>query len=323
MNRMDRLFAIVLQLQMYGRLRAQDLAAHFEVSARTIYRDVQALSEAGVPVTATPGQGYALVEGYFLPPLMFTAMEAGALALGADYVAPTLDAPFRAAAASAQAKLAHALTADAHRELQQIQESVRFLPPRHRPEHPQLQHVRDAIMRRRALRIDYQAYGRTAPERRDVEPYGLIHYGGNWHLLAYCRNRQAPRNFRLDRIDAVTVLAGHFEPRAGLGAGWRPSGEAGDLQRALVLADAAIVRWLRETPPFGLVEEQPRGEHTLLVFQVSQIERLAEDLLRWGGAIEVLEPAALRETMAEHGRRIAERHGNMPALASRAQQQLH
>jgi predicted DNA-binding transcriptional regulator YafY len=82
------------------------------------------------------------------------------------------------------------------------------------------------------------------------------------------------------------------------------------------------MRWLREAPPFGLVEEQPCGEQTLLIFRVRQIERLAADLLRWGGAIEVLEPAALREAMAEHGRRIAERHGNMPALALETEQQL-
>jgi predicted DNA-binding transcriptional regulator YafY len=309
MNRMDRLFAIVLQLQMHGQRRAQDLAAHFEVSVRTIYRDVQALAEAGVPVAATPGHGYALVEGYFLPPLMFTAMEAGALALGADAVAPTLDAPFRAAAESAQAKLAHALTADAHSELRQIQDSIRFMPVQRGPDHPRLRQIREAIVHRRALRIDYQAYGRPASERRDVEPYGLIHYAGAWHLLAYCRSREAPRNFRLDRINRVAPLPGHFTPRAGLRAGWRPPDDAGSFQRALVLADAAIMRWLREDPPYGLVEEQPRGAQTLLVLRTRRLDALAGSLLRWGGAIEVLEPPALRELMAEQGRRIAARHG--------------
>jgi predicted DNA-binding transcriptional regulator YafY len=320
MNRMDRLFAIVLQLQTHGQLRAQDLAARFEVSVRTIYRDVQALSEAGVPVAATPGHGYALVEGYFLPPLMFTAMEAGALALGADYVAPMLDAPFRAAAESAQAKLAHALTADAHRELREIQDSIRFVPSQRQPEHPRLRQLREAIVGRRVLRIEYQAYGRSASEARDIEPYGLIHFAGGWHLLAYCRSRQAPRNFRLDRIDHVTALPGHFEPRAGLRAGWRPPDEAGDLRRVLVLADAAILRWLREDPPFGLVEEQPRGEQALLEFRVSRLERLAGALLRWGGAIEVLEPQELRALMAEQGRRIEARHmdGAMPAGLERS-----
>ncbi|HZQ06452.1 MAG TPA: HTH domain-containing protein, partial [Anaerolineae bacterium] len=72
MNRTDRLFAIILELQVHGQRRAQDLAQTFEVNKRTIYRDVQALSEMGVPVIAVPGQGYALMEGYFLPPLRFT-----------------------------------------------------------------------------------------------------------------------------------------------------------------------------------------------------------------------------------------------------------
>src|SRR5579864_8962783 len=138
MNRMDRLFAILLQLKAHGQQRAQDLAADFEVSVRTIYRDVQALSEAGVPVVSMPGQGYALTEGYFLPPLMFTALEAGALTLGAEYVAQSLDAPFRAAAESAQAKLSNALTAEGRRDLRQVQESVRFLQPESEPGHPHL-----------------------------------------------------------------------------------------------------------------------------------------------------------------------------------------
>src|SRR5579872_6986506 len=183
MNRMDRLFAILLQLQAHGQQRAQDLATDFEVSIRTIYRDVQALSEAGVPVVSMPGQGYALTEGYFLPPLMFTAMEAGALALGADYVSQALDAPFRAAAESAQAKLSNALTGEARRELHQVQESMHFIQYQSEPEHRHLRQLREAILGRRVLRITYHAYGRETAEERAVEPYGLVHFGRAWHLL--------------------------------------------------------------------------------------------------------------------------------------------
>src|SRR5690349_23695534 len=84
MNRTDRLLAIVLELQSAGRRRAEDLAATFETSKRTIYRDIQALSEAGVPLVAIPGQGYSLMEGYFLPPLTFSAGEAAMLLLGSE-----------------------------------------------------------------------------------------------------------------------------------------------------------------------------------------------------------------------------------------------
>src|SRR2546430_4197634 len=87
MNRTDRLLAIVLELQGKGRQRAEDLAATFETSKRTIYRDIQALGEAGVPLISVPGRGYSLMKGYFLPPLSFTTDEATMLLLGSDFTA--------------------------------------------------------------------------------------------------------------------------------------------------------------------------------------------------------------------------------------------
>ena len=87
MNRTDRLLAITLELHAHRYTRAEDLATQFEVSVRTVYRDIEALCEAGVPVVATPGYGYSLAEGYFLAPVMLTADEAGML-LGTYYIKP-------------------------------------------------------------------------------------------------------------------------------------------------------------------------------------------------------------------------------------------
>src|SRR5437762_866708 len=93
MNRTDRLLAILLEIQAHGKRRAEDLAATFEISKRTIYRDIEALCEAGVPIIAVPGQGYSLVEGYFLPPVTFTPEEATLLLLGAEVMGQSFDAP--------------------------------------------------------------------------------------------------------------------------------------------------------------------------------------------------------------------------------------
>src|SRR2546423_10973910 len=97
MNKTDRLLAIVLELQARGRRRAEDLAATFETSKRTIYRDIEALCEAGVPVVAGPRQGHSLVEGYFLPPLQFRPEEATVLLLAAGFLAQHMDAHLRGA----------------------------------------------------------------------------------------------------------------------------------------------------------------------------------------------------------------------------------
>ena len=112
MNRTDRLVGILLELQAHGGLRAEDLAARFEVSVRTIYRDLDGLAEGGVPLVATPGQGYRLLEGYFLPPLAFTATEAALLALGGEFVRQRVDPELQRPAEDALQKLTAVLPAD-------------------------------------------------------------------------------------------------------------------------------------------------------------------------------------------------------------------
>lgn len=310
MNRMDRLFALVLQLQAHGRRRAQDLAAEFEVSLRTIYRDVQALCEAGVPVVALPGQGYALSEGYFLPPLMFTGLEAGALALGADYIAKALDAPFRAAAESAQAKLSNALTAESRRELRQVQESISFVQTESSPMHRHLRALRDAIVGRRVLRITYHTYGKPAPQERMVEPYGLLNLGHTWQLLAYCRLREGPRMFRLDRIDNALLLDERFEQREDRRPQPEQRGLSEEYHTVVVCVNTAKARWLLEEKPYGLVSEHAEDDRTMLTFQVRDYDRLARWLMKWADDAEVLSPPAVRRRMHELGIMVVSRHAS-------------
>ena len=81
MNRVDRLIAYLVMFQSRSLIRAQDLAAHFEISERTVYRDIDALSQVGVPIYGVAGEGYRLMEGYYLPPVTFSPAEARALAL--------------------------------------------------------------------------------------------------------------------------------------------------------------------------------------------------------------------------------------------------
>jgi len=160
MNRTDRLLAIMLRLQTRRYTRAEDLADRFEISVRTVYRDVQALCEAGVPVVATPGYGYTVMPGYFLPPLMLTPDEAAAILLGAAFVFDQVDAPYRQAVDTARKKIEKLLPEATRDEVEFVQESLRFVG-RIAPPEPavvtRLSVVRQAIARREALRLTYQA----------------------------------------------------------------------------------------------------------------------------------------------------------------------
>ena len=129
MNRMDRLLGIVLELQRRGNVRAEDLAAKFETSKRTIYRDVQALCETGVPVVAQAGIGYSLIEGYFLPPLSFTSDEAAMLLLGGEFMAQNFDAQYRERAQSAVNKIEAVITDRVRAEVDELRASIHFITP--------------------------------------------------------------------------------------------------------------------------------------------------------------------------------------------------
>src|ERR1051325_753006 len=128
MNRTDRLLAMVLELQRKGRGRAEDLAGTFEITRRTVYRDIQALCEAGVPVVSLPGQGYTLMEGYFLPPLSFSTDEATMLMLGADFLSKSFAAEYREAAHSAGRKIEAVLSDRLRAEVCYLQNSIALVP---------------------------------------------------------------------------------------------------------------------------------------------------------------------------------------------------
>src|SRR5215470_11326042 len=124
MNRVDRLVAIALRLQSRRVVRAEDIAARFEISVRTVYRDLEALGEAGIPILAEAGVGYSLVKGYHLPPVMFTAEEASALFTGGKFVEHLTDASLRKQMDSALLKIRSVLPRDRQDYLDRLERST-------------------------------------------------------------------------------------------------------------------------------------------------------------------------------------------------------
>jgi predicted DNA-binding transcriptional regulator YafY len=303
---------ILLELQARGELRAEDLARKFEVSVRTVYRDVQALSETGVPVVATPGRGYRLMEGYFLPPLSFTADEAALLALGGEFVRERVDPDLRRAADEALSKLVAVLPPERRAAVDRWRRQLHFASYRPSAGESRLGQLRSAIQDRRAVRLLYHAFARARPDPRVVEPVSLVHLSDAWHLAAYCRLRQAPRYFRLDRIDRLEILderfalaeRHHFGPCDDAPA--RPSAEA------RVRFDPTVERWARERQPYSFLREEARADGPIFVYGLRDERGLLAWLLSWGAAAEVLDPPELRARLAGEARAILARHADAP-----------
>src|SRR5262245_4868199 len=124
MNRVDRLIAMALRLQGRRVVRAEDLATHFEISVRTVYRDLAALGEAGIPILGEAGVGYSLMKGYHLPPVMFTSEEASALSIGGKLVEHLTDASLRKQMESALLKIRSVLPRDRQDYLDRLERST-------------------------------------------------------------------------------------------------------------------------------------------------------------------------------------------------------
>ncbi|MGE5595122.1 MAG: helix-turn-helix transcriptional regulator [Hyphomicrobiales bacterium] len=214
MNRTDRLYAIVEHLRSRAprSVRASDLAARFEVSTRTIERDLLALQESGVPISAQPGPGggYSLDPAGTLPPLNFTPAEAVAIATALNAAGQI---PFSAAARNALDKLVAAMGNTSRQDARALAERVR-LAPSARPSAPGAVSgvLEGALLRSVAIELDYRARdGREST--RVVEPAAVFATANGWYLLAWCRTRQGARSFRLDRIVRARELPERIEPR--------------------------------------------------------------------------------------------------------------
>jgi len=315
MNRTDRLVAMVMHMQGRRVVRAEELAHRFEISLRTVYRDVAALGEAGVPIVGEAGVGYSLVRGYNLPPVMLSADEAGSLVVGAQLVQQFGDASLVEPMISAIDKLRAVLPRDRQEHVDRLarQVVVSSRPGRVSADtsaQAWLLPVQRGIAQRRVLRMAYRARMAEGPTTRDVEPLGVVFYGGAWYLVAWCRLRRDFRHFRVDRIQRLESLPECFPARPEFSLKSHLESQTHreeTLPARIWLSQRAIDRARAESWATLIEERRVDGgaEFTLYTFSLAWLARW---LLAFGSEAEALEPAELRELVCEQAEQIIARY---------------
>jgi predicted DNA-binding transcriptional regulator YafY len=208
MNRLDRISAILVNLQSRSVVRASDCAERFGVSVRTIYRDIRTLEQAGVPICGDAGVGYSLVEGYRLPPLMFTPEEALAFMTAEQFSAQMTDSHNSHHFRSGMDKVRAVMRGVERGYMDGITGSitVRRSPYTPRAKVPNLlQPILRSVNDKKILEMDYTR-GDGGVSRREVEAVGVTFSHPYWYLIAWCHLRGEYRTFRLDRIDGLVVM---------------------------------------------------------------------------------------------------------------------
>ena len=204
MNRIDRLFGILTLLQSKKYVPAEKIADKFSISVRTVYRDVKALVEQGIPVSFEQYKGYFIVQGYFLPPVSFTSEEANALLLMEAMVSGFADKSIKTHYSSALNKIKSVLKSSQKESLELLNNNIKMqLPDRFANNYEYLPVLQNSISRKIIIELEYKNKNNEI-SKRSVEPIGLVFYAFSWHLIAWCHMRLEYRDFKLARILKVS-----------------------------------------------------------------------------------------------------------------------
>jgi predicted DNA-binding transcriptional regulator YafY len=311
MNRIDRLHAILTHLQSKKKVTAQEMADRFQISLRTVYRDVKALDESGVPVIGEAGSGYTIMEGYRLPPVMFTQEEASALLLGAKLAEQFTDGSVKRHFTAALFKIKAVLRSPDKEYVDSLTEHIEILI-RYAPdlESPQqfLSTLQQAVVNKKIVHLQYRSQQKEEVTLRKVEPIGLLYYGNAWHLIAWCHLRNDYRDFRMSRMLGVTMDDHCFDPAV------HPSireyiekiRQDSDLEEAVVRFDREVARFLQEQKYLnGFVSEEVLDTVVRMKFLTSNMYHFGRWLLSFTNRVQVESPAALRTTMKELAEKIS------------------
>lgn len=207
MNRIDRLFGILVLLQTKKYITAEKISEQFGISVRTVYRDVKALLEQGVPISFEQPKGYFIVQGYFLPPVSFTSDEANALLIMERLVSRFADKSIFTNYTTALNKVKAVLKHSQKEKLELLNDSIKF-QLHHEMINEEFDHLaglQNAISGQYIIELDYQNNNKES-SKRQVEAIGLVFYAFNWHLIAWCHLRKEYRDFRVSRIKKVRNL---------------------------------------------------------------------------------------------------------------------
>ncbi|WP_438447704.1 helix-turn-helix transcriptional regulator [Gorillibacterium sp. sgz5001074] len=320
--RLDRLLHMVVLLANRKRVRAKDLADEFGVSVRTVYRDIDTICQAGIPIVSFPGMngGLGIADGYRLDRNVFSVDELASVMVALDGVAGSIGDPH---AAAVQDKIRAVMAGRPSERFRQRTESIRidynawgsapWLKER-------VEMLRDALENNRLVRFQYgSAKGELLG--REAEPYTLVLKNGTWYLYAFCRSRGDFRLFKLARMGELELTGEGFERREldPESAPWEGDRAAPAPHVPMVLRFPAELRLLAEDW-FGIdaVEPEPGSDGRTVLARAAwpEDEWLYGYLLSFGDRMEIVEPARLRERIRDMALRIVMQYSGASSVQS-------
>lgn len=315
MNRIDRLQAILTQLQTKKVVKAQEIADRFEISLRTVYRDIRALEEGGIPIGAEAGVGYFLDDNYTLPPIMFTTEEASAILMAGKIIPHLSDKNVDHAFQDALYKIKSVMKAEDKELLEKLDHSVKVftgMSSAPKKDSIYLQDIQQALVKSKVLHLKYFAHYNQELTRREVEPIGLLFYALNWHLIAYCRLRGDYRDFRLDRIKELDVSHSTYDKKLDNAfEAYLKEKEQLQCFEIELKVSKTLAHLLHESKYwYGFLSEQENGDGLNMKFLNPDLNGFARWILGMTEKVEILSPVKLNTLLQEMVQKLSDNYKN-------------
>lgn len=303
-KRFDRIVAILIQLQSKKIVKAQELADRFDCSLRTIYRDIRTLEASGVPIYSEAGVGYALMEGYRLPPVMFTREEVSSFIAAEKLMQKFTDPSLGNHYTSAMYKLKSVLRSNDKDYLSNIESRIvmQTAEPMFNDNSPNtLAILFESIAEKKQILLSYKTFDKEETTQRNIEPVGVFHDHNNWYFLGYCHLRKDYRQFRTDRILGIKKTECDFTIEHDSLDSYLTKNETIPTTKVRILIEKKIARYLStERKYHGYISEKEVDGKIEMNFMCRDIDSgFARWFLMFGDYAEILEPERLKTRVLE------------------------
>lgn len=296
---------MILMLQdSKKRLTVDELSEMFDVSRRTIFRDLNVLSELNVPVTWDQYSGYGIMKGYKVPPLMFSSRELATIMVGLNFVKSQVDKMLVEDAKGVELKIKNVLPDDLKQFMESLDDRTVVDPFLHfgaeKKEGGNWYLVSSAISQQKCLSFSYKNKSDNKISDRLIDPYLLVFYRDHWNVIGFSHKREAIRNFVLDRMDNVRISEKKFERNGNIDVEGLIFDSEDSKQMIIVLVGEAADRTFRANLPTKIFkQERVDSKKNKVSFFFDNLDYINEWLLQFGDKVEIIAPTELKNKRTE------------------------